>query len=216
MWTALDGRKIYASMVEISEVHENLLQDLLTERFGWSWTLKQDTNTKAVVNEVEGVPQELINAFSSRDAEIDLLLKKKIKEYETSTGKQAGWKTKAELHKEAWLATRKAKPEIQPSLKAKRDHWFRKLGEVAPGIQIDQMFKDVNSHKTGLMHVDAEGEDDIARLLLGQLADLGVESIEQPIPARCYREMAILCGRSPVPIALDEDLICVLRGRECR
>ena len=38
-------------MVEISEVHENLLQDLLTERFGWSWNLKQDHDTKAMVNE---------------------------------------------------------------------------------------------------------------------------------------------------------------------
>ena len=69
-------------------------------------------------------------------------------------------------------ATRKAKPEIQPSLKAKRDHWYQKLGEVAPGIQIDRMLKDVNSRKTSLMHVDAECEDDIAQLLLGQLADL--------------------------------------------
>ena len=115
VWTALDGRKIYAGMVEISEVHENLLQDLLTERFGWSWTLKQDHDTKAMVNEVDGVPQELIDAFSSRDAEIEQLLEKKIDEYETSTGKQVGWRMKAELHKEAWLATRKAKPEIQPS-----------------------------------------------------------------------------------------------------
>ena len=73
---------------------------------------------------------------------------------------------------EVWKNTRKAKPEIQPSLKAKRDHWYQKLGEVAPGIQIDRMLKDVNSRKTSLMHVDAECEDDIARLLLGQLADL--------------------------------------------
>lgn len=63
-------------MVEISEVHENLLQDLLTERFGWSWNLKQDHDTKAMVNEVDGVPQELIDAFSSRDAEIEQLLEK--------------------------------------------------------------------------------------------------------------------------------------------
>ena len=94
------------------------------------------------------MPQELIDAFSSRDAEIEQLLEKKIEEYETSTGKQVGWRMKAELHKEAWLATRKAKPEIQPSLKAKRDHWYQKLGEVAPGIQIDRMLKDVNSRKT--------------------------------------------------------------------
>lgn len=172
VWTALDGRKIYASLVEISEVHENLLQDLLTERFGWSWTLRQDTGTKAVVNEVEGVPQELIDAFSGRHAEIAKLVEEKIKEEERQTGKEVGPKRKAQIDLEVWRNTRKAKPAVQPSLKAKRDHWYHKLGEVAPDIQLDQMMKDVNSHKSSLMHVDAECEEDVARLLLGQLADL--------------------------------------------
>ena len=95
VWTALDGRKIYASLVEISEVHENLLQDLLTERFGWSWTLRQDTGTKAVVNEVEGVPQELIDAFSGRHAEIAKLVEEKIKEEERQTGKEVGPKRRS-------------------------------------------------------------------------------------------------------------------------
>lgn len=172
VWTALDGRKIYAGMVEISEVHENLLQDLLTERFGWSWTLKQDHDTKAMVNEVDGVPQELIDAFSGRHAEIAKEVERRIKEEERETGREVGPRRKAQIDLEVWKNTRKAKPEIQPSLKAKRDHWYQKLGEVAPGIQIDRMLKDVNSRKTSLMHVDAECEDDIARLLLGQLADL--------------------------------------------
>lgn len=172
VWTALDGRKIYASLVEISEVHENLLQDLLTERFGWSWTLRQDTGTKAVVNEVEGVPQELIDAFSGRHAEIAKLVEEKIKEEERQTGKEVGPKRKAQIDLEVWRNTRKAKPAVQPSLQAKREHWYHKLGEVAPDIQLDQMMKDVNSHKSSLMHVDAECEEDVARLLLGQLADL--------------------------------------------
>lgn len=172
VWTALDGRKIYAGMVEISEVHENLLQDLLTERFGWSWTLKQDHDTKAMVNEVDGVPQELIDAFSGRHVEIAKEVERRIKEEERETGREVGPRRKAQIDLEVWKNTRKAKPEIQPSLKAKRDHWYQKLGEVAPGIQIDRMLKDVNSRKTSLMHVDAECEDDIARLLLGQLADL--------------------------------------------
>ena len=172
MWTALDGRKIYAGMVEISEVHENLLQDLLTERFGWSWTLKQDNGTKAMVNEVDGVPQELIDAFSGRHAEIAKEVERKIKEEEHQTGREVGPRRKAQIDLEVWRKTRKAKPRIQPSLKAKRDHWYHKLGEVAPGIQIDRMLKDVNSRKTRLLHADAECETDIARLLLGQLADL--------------------------------------------
>lgn len=211
VWTALDGRKIYASLVEISEVHENLLQDLLTERFGWSWTLRQDTGTKAVVNEVEGVPQELIDAFSGRHAEIAKLVEEKIKEEERQTGKEVGPKRKAQIDLEVWRNTRKAKPAVQPSLQAKREHWYHKLGEVAPDIQLDQMMKDVNSHKSSLMHVDAECEEDVARLLLGQLADLPNRleaaryldrpgpAINQPRPTRTPHGPQQREGRSPTP-----------------
>ena len=184
VWTALDGRKAYSSMVEISEVHENLLQDLLTERFGWSWTTRTDGDSKAVVNEVAGVPAKLIDIFSSRDAEITRELEKKIKEYEESTGKTADWKLRAEFHKEVWLATRKAKPEVQPSLAEKRSRWYRKLGDLAPDVQLEQVWKDVGSRKTDLLRVDAESEDEIAGLLLAQLADIagmkdGDEYLEQ-------------------------------------
>jgi o-succinylbenzoate synthase len=42
---------------------------------------------------------------------------------------------------------------------------------------------------------------------LDQLAPFGIHSIEQPIAAGQHEEMALLCGASPIPIALDEDLI---------
>lgn len=118
------------------------------------------------------MPQELIDAFSGRHAEIAKLVEEKIKEEERQTGKEVGPKRKAQIDLEVWRNTRKAKPAVQPSLQAKREHWYHKLGEVAPDIQLDQMMKDVNSHKSSLMHVDAECEKDVARLLLGQLADL--------------------------------------------
>lgn len=173
MWTALDGRKMYGSMVEISELHENLVQDLLTERFGWSWSAKPSVDgSRAMVNEVDGVPKELIDAFSSRDAEIEKLLEEKVRKYEESTGQQVGWKKRAELHKEAWQETRRAKPEIQPSLAKKRNSWYHKLGEVAPDVKLDQMWRDVNSHRQTTLHVDAASEKEVADLLLGQLADL--------------------------------------------
>lgn len=171
-WTALDGRKVYASLVELSEVHENLLQDLLTQRFGWSWTPVRNGRTRAATNEVDGVPRELIEAFSSRDAEIDKLMEQKVDEYERRTGKTAGWKMRAEIHKEVWLSSRKAKPKIQPSLEQKRAHWYRKLGETVPDISLEQVWRDVNARKTGVLHADAECEDDVARILLEQLADL--------------------------------------------
>ncbi len=59
------------------------------------------------------------------------------------------------------------------------------------------------------IRVDANGgftpEDAPSRL--ESLADLGVHSIEQPIKAGNPEAMAILCRESPLPIALDEELI---------
>jgi L-alanine-DL-glutamate epimerase-like enolase superfamily enzyme len=43
--------------------------------------------------------------------------------------------------------------------------------------------------------------------VLKRLADLQVHSIEQPVPPGQYEVMAELCADTPIPIALDEDLI---------
>lgn len=42
---------------------------------------------------------------------------------------------------------------------------------------------------------------------LKRLADLNLHSIEQPIKAGQWEEMALLCDQTPLPIALDEELI---------
>ena len=44
---------------------------------------------------------------------------------------------------------------------------------------------------------------------LKRLSDLEIHSIEQPIRAGQYEQMAHLCEASPLPIALDEELIGV-------
>jgi L-Ala-D/L-Glu epimerase len=49
---------------------------------------------------------------------------------------------------------------------------------------------------------------DDAEAILPQLLDLGVELIEQPFPARAYRDLGWLQERSPLPIVADES--CVL------
>jgi o-succinylbenzoate synthase len=59
------------------------------------------------------------------------------------------------------------------------------------------------------LRVDANGAFDgrHAMGVLQRLADLHVECIEQPVAPGLYEVMAELCERSPIPIALDEDLI---------
>jgi L-alanine-DL-glutamate epimerase-like enolase superfamily enzyme len=59
--------------------------------------------------------------------------------------------------------------------------------------------------------VDANGGFTPADALdkLRILAQYGIHSIEQPIKQRQWKEMARLCRESPLPIALDEELIGV-------
>ncbi|MFY7846282.1 o-succinylbenzoate synthase [Chryseobacterium gambrini] len=59
------------------------------------------------------------------------------------------------------------------------------------------------------LRVDANGgfNKEEAKVVLQQLADLHIHSIEQPIKAGNWNDMAELCLETPTPIALDEELI---------
>lgn len=59
------------------------------------------------------------------------------------------------------------------------------------------------------LRVDANGgfNKEEAVLVLQQLADLDIHSIEQPIKAGNWHGMKELCSKTPTPIALDEELI---------
>ncbi|PWN67957.1 o-succinylbenzoate synthase [Chryseobacterium oncorhynchi] len=59
------------------------------------------------------------------------------------------------------------------------------------------------------LRVDANGgfTREEAIVVLQQLADLHIHSIEQPIKAGNWSDMAELCAQTPTPIALDEELI---------
>ena len=97
-WTALDGRAVYGATVELSEYNANLVKDLLTQRLGWAWhepARARGRGTRAVAGEVQGVPEELIDAFSGRDREIETRLAAIIDEEERRTGHTIGWKRRA-------------------------------------------------------------------------------------------------------------------------
>lgn len=63
------------------------------------------------------------------------------------------------------------------------------------------------------LRVDANGafKPNEALEVLKRLSDLQIHSIEQPIAKGQWQEMARLCEDSPVPIALDEELIGIFK-----
>lgn len=68
------------------------------------------------------------------------------------------------------------------------------------------------------LRVDANGgfKKEEAKIVLQQLADLHIHSIEQPIKAGSWNDMAELCLETPTPIALDEELIGITDFNEKR
>ncbi|MGB0878951.1 MAG: o-succinylbenzoate synthase [Polaribacter sp.] len=68
------------------------------------------------------------------------------------------------------------------------------------------------------LRVDANGAFHPKEALekLNYLSDLQIHSIEQPIKQGQLQEMANLCAKTPIPIALDEELIGVFSSEEKR
>ncbi len=78
----------------------------------------------------------------------------------------------------------------------------------------EALIKGLRSHfdrETLMIRVDANGGFNSFNVMnrLETLAKYDVHSIEQPIPAGYTEDMAKLCRVSPIPIALDEELIGV-------
>jgi len=72
------------------------------------------------------------------------------------------------------------------------------------------------SSKEITLRVDANGGFTPKNALekLQRLAALDIHSIEQPIKQGQWQEMAVLCEKTPLPIALDEELIGVFTSEE--
>lgn len=85
-------------------------------------------------------------------------------------------------------------------------------------LKIIRAIRDSYDSENLMIRVDANGGFSYDNVLdkLNQLADLDVHSIEQPIKAGNEKEMAELCKKSPLPIALDEELIGIHSTEEKR
>lgn len=123
----------------------------------------------------------------------------------------AGEKT-IEINGLVWMGDRET---MHRRLEEKISRGFRcvklKIGALAWADELS-LIREIRSRFSPeelTVRVDANGAFRMENVfpVLGQLADLGVHSIEQPIPAHNPELMKFVCKMSPVPVALDEELI---------
>ena len=104
---------------------------------------------------------------------------------------------------------------MQSQIEDKLQEGYRCIKMKIGAIEFDKEFAILKSLRQRFpadqltLRVDANGAFSVAEALdrLTQLSTLEIHSIEQPIQVKQWNAMAELCQKSPLPIALDEELI---------
>jgi o-succinylbenzoate synthase len=111
---------------------------------------------------------------------------------------------------------------MKQQIKDKLDKGFEcikiKIGAIDFDSEIEllKMIRKEYGNKVLELRTDANGAFSPREALekLKRLSDFDIHSIEQPISQNQWEEMARLCENSPVPIALDEELIGINSEKE--
>lgn len=118
-----------------------------------------------------------------------------------------------------WMGT----PEfMKQQIREKIQQGFRCIKMKIGALHFEQEYKILQELRNEFsstdieIRVDANGSFSVSEALekLKRLSDLELHSIEQPIKPNQVEPMALLCEQSPLPIALDEELIGVFSFEE--
>jgi conjugative relaxase-like TrwC/TraI family protein len=69
-WRTLDGRPIFKATTTLSELHQGVLSDLLTNALGVGWEARDRRHSSRHRFEIEGVEEALMAEFSRRSEQI--------------------------------------------------------------------------------------------------------------------------------------------------
>lgn len=133
-WRTLDSRAIHAAVTGLSEHYNAVLSDRLTQILGVAWEARDRGAGRSTAWEIAGVPQELMEEFSSRTRDIEQVKDRLVADYAEKHGRQPPPKRLWQFRQQATLATRP--PKQHHSLSDLTTQWreraTRTLGEDAP------------------------------------------------------------------------------------
>ena len=129
LWRALDMRVLHAMAVAASETYNTAIEDELRERLGVQFVDRDGGRDKRPVREIDGIPAQLLTAFSSRRADIQTGYDDALARYRQTHGHDAPRTVQYRLAQEATLAHRpdKAAPR---SWATARTMWLAQAREV--------------------------------------------------------------------------------------
>jgi conjugative relaxase-like TrwC/TraI family protein len=135
VWRTLDSRSIFASTVELSELHQGVLADLLCQELGWDFDARTRRHSRAPKWEVTGVADSLMAEFSRRSVGIESEKIRLIEQFEADHSRLPTDVEVLRLRQTATLATRPAKRGH--SLTTLTEEWNNRAQpylDIEPGV----------------------------------------------------------------------------------
>jgi conjugative relaxase-like TrwC/TraI family protein len=203
-WRTLDSRGLFKSLVALSELHQGVLSDLLTNSLGWGWDGRSRRHSEQLRFEVTGVSEALMAEFSQRSVAIEERKTELITQFALAHGRQPRSVEVLELRRRATLETRPGKEHH--SLAEMTESW-RPRAEGYVGVdQISWVAGLAERNDLPLLHAGdlADGIlDDAAGVAVNRVAERRATFSRANVLAEVHRQL------HGVRFASPEDRIAV-------
>jgi conjugative relaxase-like TrwC/TraI family protein len=120
-WRTLDSRGVFKATTTLSELHQGVLSDLLTDALGVGWEARSRRHSTRSRYEITGVPETLMAEFSQRAEQIAAYGSDLNLAFVAAHGRQPSPVEEFRLRQTATLATRSDKTHL--SLAELTDGW---------------------------------------------------------------------------------------------
>jgi conjugative relaxase-like TrwC/TraI family protein len=156
-WRTLDSRAIFKATTTLSELHQGVLSDLLTEALGVGWEARGRRHSAKPRYEITGVKESLMAEFSRRSEQIAEHSERLRAEFNLAHERMPTAVEDMRLHAVATIATRPDKQ--RHSLGELTETWrSRAAGHVARDEQLAFVSNLKNRNELPLLRADDLGE----------------------------------------------------------
>jgi hypothetical protein len=189
-WRTLDSRTLFKYVVALSELHEGVLEDLLTARLGYGWDERARRHSPVPRHDVAGVPDGLVEAFSQRSSAIEAAKNTLVAEFARVHGRQPTAAEVLRLRQQATLATRPDKQHR--SLQEQTASWRERARPFVGGDTV--AWADSLRDQIALPELRADALDpallrDVARVALDVVASKRATFTHANVLAEVHRQL---------------------------
>lgn len=206
-WRSIDGALLYKATVASSETYNSTLMDELNRRLGLTFSPRDMGDGKRPVMEIDGVPRELLDLFSSRRAHIEHRLNQLVDDYRTTHGHDPSADVHKRLAQQATLETRPKKERGQ-TLGDRRSGWLSQALSVVGGqgiARVQQLVK--RDEPRARFDVDLDGVDRLAADVIYEVSQRRSTWSVRHLTAEANRQISLQSGGREVRDGLVDAVV---------